>query len=81
MSDEAPAAILIIFHALPHFTKSPKMTAGGIFYVSYETRRKKDRERTAAPTATNKHTHTLCAATCFTLIIVKTVIIHVEQVK
>lgn len=57
MSDEAPAAILIIFHALPHFTKSPNMTAGGIFYVSYETRRKKKTERTAALTATNKQTH------------------------
>lgn len=80
MSDEAPAAILIIFHVLPHFTKSPNVTAGGIFYVSYETRRKKKKtERTAALTATNKQTHSNVLQ--HALIIVKTVIIHVEQVK
>lgn len=33
------------------------MTAGGIFYVSYETQKKTPTERTAAPTATNKHTY------------------------
>lgn len=55
------------------------MTAGGIFYVSYETRRKKKTERTAALTATNKQTHSNVLQ--HALIIVKTVIIHVEQVK
>lgn len=40
---------------------------------------KKDRERTAALTATNKQTHSNVLQ--HALIIVKTVIIHVEQVK
>lgn len=31
MSQEAPAAALIIFHALPHFTKRSNLTTGGIF--------------------------------------------------